>query len=119
MNLKAWAVLLWISFSHGFNFQRSSRHINGEFYITSIHSSRMCCLSYFNTGYEPEDLEPILVDPGSVPPGVSFTECVTHQETGHCCIDLVGGRLSFFGDLVLIPRSRRFSPRCGTRCWSA
>ena len=50
----------------------------------------MCCLSYFNTGYEPEDLEPILVDPGSVPPGVSFTECVTHQETGHCCIDLVG-----------------------------
>ena len=43
-----------------------------------------------NSGYEPEDLEPILVEPGSVPPGVSFTECVTHQETGHCCIDLVG-----------------------------
>ena len=85
MNLKAWAVLLWISFSHGFNFQRSSRHINGEFYITFIH----ICVIY-HTGYEPEDLEPILVDPGSVPPGVSFTECVTHQETGHCCIDLVG-----------------------------
>ena len=37
------------------------------------------------------DPNPVLVDLDSIPPGVSFTECVTQEETGHCCIDLVGG----------------------------